>query len=132
MTHFHYPLLTDENIHPQVVTYLRDAGFDVLDVKEQGWQGMSDEDILTRAYNDGRIVISHDRDFGTLAIAAQKPITGILYVRPAEIQVEKTIRALSRFLAKDIVLQPPFIVVIQGTKVRIRTLEESIDEGKSI
>lgn len=34
-----FPWLTDENIHPEVVAYLRSRGFDVLDVKEQGWQG---------------------------------------------------------------------------------------------
>ena len=45
-----FSLLTDENIHPDVVTYLRNKGFDVLDVKEQGWHGKKDTDILATSY----------------------------------------------------------------------------------
>ncbi len=34
--------LSDENISPKVVTFLRNHGLAVFDVKEQGWQGKSD------------------------------------------------------------------------------------------
>jgi len=40
-----FSILTDENIHPEVVAYLRTKGFDVLDVKEEGWQGKKDSDL---------------------------------------------------------------------------------------
>ena len=30
-------ILADENISPKVVAFLRSAGLDVLDVKEQNW-----------------------------------------------------------------------------------------------
>ena len=39
-------ILTDENISPKVVRFLRDVGFDVLDVKEQHWYGQDDEVLL--------------------------------------------------------------------------------------
>ena len=35
-------LLTDENVHPGVLAYLRSEGFDVLDVKEEGLGGADD------------------------------------------------------------------------------------------
>ena len=73
------PLLTDENIDPEVVVYLRSEGFDVVDVLESGWAGMDDEQILDIAHDQGRAVVTHDSDFGTLAIAAGKPFTGIIY-----------------------------------------------------
>ena len=47
MMPFAFPVLTDENIHPSVITYLRQLGIDVLDVKEQKWMGMNDEHILS-------------------------------------------------------------------------------------
>jgi len=37
--------LTDENVSPKVVSYLRKKGVDVVDVKEKGWHG-------TRAFHD--------------------------------------------------------------------------------
>ena len=85
---------------------------------------MPDEEILARAHTDGRIVISHDRDFGALAVVAGKPFTGILYLRPAESQPEDTIARLNRFLNKDLPFKPPFIAVLQGTKIRVRNLED--------
>jgi predicted nuclease of predicted toxin-antitoxin system len=39
-------LLTDENIDPAVLGFLRQEGFDVVDIKEMGWQGKRDIEIL--------------------------------------------------------------------------------------
>ena len=55
--------LTDENIATSVVAALRNAGHDVIDVKEQGWQGMQDSVLVEHALKDSRIVITHDKDF---------------------------------------------------------------------
>lgn len=122
MNQFPFPVLTDENIHPGVVSFLREVGVDVLDIKEQNWVGMPDEDILSHAYKQGRVVITHDSDFGRLAVLAGKPLVGILYLRPAEIQVARTIEKLSRLFASNVHCHPPFIIVVQGKKVRIRNL----------
>jgi len=35
-------ILTDENISPKVVSFLRQDGFDVLDTKEQQWYGKNE------------------------------------------------------------------------------------------
>lgn len=60
--------LADENISPKVVTFFRNAGLDVLDVKEQNWFGQDDEVLLDIAYQDQRFLLTHDSDFGTLAL----------------------------------------------------------------
>ncbi len=61
--------LTDENISPKVVFFLRNYGLDVLDAKEQGWQGKSDDELLEIAYQEKCCVLTHDADFGALAIS---------------------------------------------------------------
>jgi predicted nuclease of predicted toxin-antitoxin system len=53
-------LLTDENVSPKVVAHLRMIGMDVLDVKEQGWQGAEDEKLLDIAYQEKRFVFTQD------------------------------------------------------------------------
>ncbi|MCR4322025.1 MAG: DUF5615 family PIN-like protein [Candidatus Brocadiaceae bacterium] len=58
--------LTDENISPKVVAYLRERGADVLDVKECGWQGKTDHEILGNALIEKRVCLTCDKDFGTL------------------------------------------------------------------
>ena len=38
-------IIADENISPRIVCWFRKNGFDILDVKEENWQGFSDEFI---------------------------------------------------------------------------------------
>ena len=44
-------LLTDENISPKVVTFLRQSGFDVIDTKEQQWFGTSEFVFANRFFS---------------------------------------------------------------------------------
>ena len=76
-------LLADENIDPQVIAYLRDAGFDVIDVFDAGLRGRTDQHLLDLAYQQQRVVLTHDSDFGTLAIHQNRPLIGIIYLRRA-------------------------------------------------
>lgn len=117
-----FPLLTDENIHPWVTAILRGLGFDVLDVKETLGQGRTDREVLEAACNDGRVVVTHDRDFGQLAVAGGEEITGILYLRPGNIDPTFVEKMLHTLLAQDLDLTPPFIIVAERSSndVRIR------------
>ena len=71
--------LSDENIHADVVAFLRSEGCDVFDVKEEGLDGSDDLILIRLSVAEARVVVTHDSDFGTLAIAAQEPIFGIVY-----------------------------------------------------
>jgi len=53
-----FPLLTDENIVPEIIAFLRGEGFDVVDVVENGWQGEDDGDILAKALAEGSIKLA--------------------------------------------------------------------------
>ena len=46
--------LTDENISPKVISFLRLQGSDVLDTKEQKWFGVDDEELIKHAYTQER------------------------------------------------------------------------------
>jgi predicted nuclease of predicted toxin-antitoxin system len=113
--------LTDENIQLDVVAHLRARGLDVLDVRERGWQGRSDEELLEEAHRQGRVVLTHDGDFGTLALLGRRPVVGIVRLRPGHIHSQVTIDALERLLALDLDPSPPFLVVVQGGLVRLHT-----------
>jgi predicted nuclease of predicted toxin-antitoxin system len=89
-----FPILADENLHRDVVAYLRGGGCDVLDVRESGLIGAEDSELLQTAYAQGRVVITHDADFGALAIAALKPIVGVVFLRPGHMDPLFTIGTL--------------------------------------
>ncbi|MCA9414024.1 MAG: DUF5615 family PIN-like protein [Candidatus Omnitrophica bacterium] len=116
--------LADENIDPAVVEYMRRKGLSVQSIQEAVMRGASDLKILEKGLNEQRIVLTHDRDFGTMAIAAKKPYFGIVFIRPGHISVEKTIETLDEILALDLEPIPPFILVAErkssGVQIRLR------------
>lgn len=115
-------ILTDENISPKVVAFLRQVGFDIRDVKEEQWFGTADEALLNLAYQEDRFVLTHDADFGALAVHQGKPCYGILYLRLKTIHPANIIRVWSELMQKELEIVPRSIWVIEETRVRIRYL----------
>ena len=117
-----FGLLTDENIHADVVRFLRSMGFDVLDVREENPHGTSDTNLLRWAVSEDRIVLTHDSDFGTLVMLAGEPIVGIVFLRPGHIEPEFTTDSIDALLREELDLTPPFILIAQrkGSRVTVR------------
>jgi predicted nuclease of predicted toxin-antitoxin system len=55
-------LLLDEHLSRSIARILRDAGYDVLSVVEDH-RGTTDVDLLALAREEGRVLITRDRDF---------------------------------------------------------------------
>jgi len=68
-----FPLLADENIHPDVISGLRQAGYDIASLPGDKI-GSSDQEILTLAYQAGQVILTHDSDFGWLVVAQSQPV----------------------------------------------------------
>ncbi len=121
-----YGLLADENVHPEVVGYLRSRGSDVLAVCESGLIGSEDQFLLQFALAENRVLITHDADFGALAVARLEPVVGIVYLRPGHIDPRFTIETLRALFDRNLDLTPPFILVAKRTAqtvtVRVRNL----------
>ncbi len=119
-----FPLLTDQNIHADVAKFLRDNGFDVVEVQQAGLVGADDAAILAWAVSQGRVVVSHDADFGMLAIQAGVDHLGIVFLRPGHISPAVTIESVHKLLALDVDVIPPFLVTVKRTgdsiTVRVR------------
>jgi predicted nuclease of predicted toxin-antitoxin system len=72
--------LADESCAGVVIVALREAGHDVVAIAEVA-QGATDEQVLDRALNENRILITEDRDFGELVFAHRRPSTGVILLR---------------------------------------------------
>ena len=74
-------LLADESVPRLCVDRLREAGHDVQYVAET-IPSTSDPDVLQQAGLEARILITEDRDFGTLVYGLRKaPPKGVVYLR---------------------------------------------------
>lgn len=116
-----FPLLADENIHPDVIAFLRRQGKAVRTVIEEGLAGQSDLVLLRRAHADGRAMLTHDSDFGTLAFVQHERFIGIIYLRPGHIDPSFTIETLQAITAQSLDVRPPFIVVARRSGRTVRT-----------
>ena len=116
-----FPLLADENIHPDVISFLREIKIDVESIAEKGIFGISDDDVLKLAVDSGRVVLTHDSDFGGLALMGAK-FVGIIYLRPGHIRADFTIKTFETIRDNAPDVMSPFILVAErtGDTVRIR------------
>lgn len=117
-----FPLLADENIHPEVVAALRLRGRDVRTVAALQLAGCPDREILRHAFALGRVVLTHDADFGALAIFAGEPYVGIVHLRPGHIRPEVVLQALHVLDSTVSDIESPFVVLVErrGASVRVR------------
>lgn len=73
--------LANENVAGEAVFALRGKGHNVVWIRTDA-PGSKDEDILTRAVAEERILITFDKDFGELAFQASLPAKcGIILFR---------------------------------------------------
>ena len=118
----HSRILTDENVSPRVVAFLRATGYDVSDIKELGLFGLPDREVLARAHAEQRIIITHDADFGMLAINQGVPFIAIIYIRLRNLSADTVIGVLDRFVKTEIDINNGMLVVIEEDRVRVRSI----------
>ncbi len=82
----------DEHVHPAVAAGLRRLGVDVLTAQEAGLLSADDDEHLTLADREGRVIFTQDADFLRLHHAGV-PHYGIAYA-PQGTPIGRAVRAL--------------------------------------
>lgn len=120
--------LTDENIDVELLEFLREQGCDVFDIKEAQLFRLSDRAILGLAFQEQRVVISQDSDFGTLVFRDNITFWGIIYLRPGHADPFVHVQTLKTIFENDPHLNVPFLIVGENhgekVKLRIRLFED--------
>jgi predicted nuclease of predicted toxin-antitoxin system len=118
--------LADQNLHVRVVDWLRVQGFDVLSTREAGLRRAADTQLIDIARAQQRVILTHDLDFGELAVRTRLPVHGVVLIRSVSGDPHDTIVQLATLLATVESVEPPFIVTVRGTSthvvIRIRQL----------
>jgi predicted nuclease of predicted toxin-antitoxin system len=65
-------LIADENFPLISIRLLRQAGYDISSVTEDS-SGIEDTEVLARAVNEQRIILTFDRDYGELIYRFRLP-----------------------------------------------------------
>ena len=105
--------LVDECTGPSVARWLRSQSHDVYSVYEES-RGLSDDEILTKAQAEGRILITNDKDFGEKAYREGRPHCGIVLLRLQDERSNAKIVAVEKLLAGHADrLENAFVVVTE-------------------
>lgn len=117
-----YKFITDENIQGQVVEHLITSGYNIFDIKKEGLNTVSDDEILELAIEKHRIILTQDSDFGTSFFQSGFQLTGIIYLRPGHVNSQDVIKIIDTLFNQNIEIDIPFIIVgeLVKNKVKIR------------
>ncbi|MGA9291200.1 MAG: DUF5615 family PIN-like protein [Ignavibacteriaceae bacterium] len=113
--------LIDENVGFTIVKYLREQGFDVKFVTEM-FPSKDDVFVMKNAYEEKRVIITNDKDFGYLIFKSNLPAIAIILLRfddespMLKIEAIKTILNLPEEKVFD------HFIVASENKIRIRPL----------
>ena len=113
--------LADECCDAGLVEALRHDGHDVL-YAVGTMTGAADDDLLDRAYNEQRILLTEDKDFGELVYRLRKPAFGVILLRFDVTERMLKISRLQHLLDHEAQRLPGAFVVLEADKSRLRPL----------
>jgi len=113
--------LADENVHSEIVRWLRGAGLDVAYAAESAG-GEPDAVLLDRARSENRVFVTADKDFGELVVRRRLATPGVL---PLRLRVPSVRRRIDRLAAAWSAIEPRLsggLVVVGDRTIRSRAL----------
>lgn len=119
-------VVVDEDMHRSVVEPLKKLGYKVLDIRDDGLRGSTDQEIYQFAQKSNATLISGDKDFSNIARFPLGEHYGIIIIRfPSQLSTEsineEIFEALKGVSTDD--LKGNLVIVTPG-KVRIRSEAE--------
>ena len=118
--------LADEGVDKPVVDALREAGHQVWYIAEME-PGLSDEEVLTIASQIDALLVTADKDFGTLVFQMRWFTKGVILLRlaglPPKAKAERVVWVIENYGSK---MMRAF-TVITPQAVRIRPLPQHPD-----
>lgn len=115
-------LLLDSCVGGVVYNALVNRGFDVVHVSDGG-DDHGDEIILERALQQERVLITLDKDFGTLAVHQRKPHVGIVRLVGLSIEEQAVVLLYVLDMFKGDLAERS-LVTVDRSRVRIRKAHE--------
>lgn len=113
--------LADESVDLPIVKSLRDQGFDVTYITELS-PGIPDEEVIAIARDQSRVLITGDKDFGTLTFRNKMISEGVVLYRLSGMSNAEKADHISKVITDQINSLVDSFTVIGKELTRIRKL----------
>jgi predicted nuclease of predicted toxin-antitoxin system len=116
-------LLLDQGLPLSAATLLRNEGINTIHVAEIGLSAAEDTDIIQRAREEERVVITLDADFHTLLAINEKNSPSVIRIRIERLRSQMLTELILRVISEcDEELQQGAAVTVEPSRIRIRRL----------
>ena len=116
-----FKFLADEGFSFLITSVLMEKGYNVKWIGDFA-AGVSDRVVYTIAQDDGRIILTEDKDFGELAIRYKLKAVGVILLRISSTEKKLRQKRVFELLEKYPEKLAGYLVVIDSEKFRFRRL----------
>lgn len=113
-------LKVDENLPAFLGKPLTDAGHDVDTTADENLQGASDQEVIARTTQDGRLLLTLDRGFGDVRANVPGSHGGVIVIRLATQDLETIDTALRDLAGRDLDAFAGAVVIYRSGELRVR------------
>jgi predicted nuclease of predicted toxin-antitoxin system len=115
--------LADMGISPRSTAFLRSQGHDAIHLHDASLDRLSDASILSKALDEGRVVLTHDLDFSDLVAASRARLPSVVTFRLRNMSADHVNRYLQLILAdyQERLIAGAVISITEG-QIRVRSL----------
>ena len=115
--------LADMGISPKTVEFLQHLGHQAVHLQQQGLHKLKDPQILEKARNEERILLTHDLDFGDLLAASGAGLPSVVIFRLRNMRPEHVNRYLIKIISQHPkALEDGSIITVTEARIRMRDL----------
>jgi predicted nuclease of predicted toxin-antitoxin system len=116
-------LLLDQGLPLSAATLLRDVGIDTVHVGEIGLSAAEDAEIIQRAREERRVVVTLDADFHTLLALEEAIAPSVIRIRIERLRAQALTELLLRVISEcEEELQQGAALTVEPSRIRIRRL----------
>lgn len=115
--------LADMGVSPLTVKVLSQQGYDAIHLSEEGLFYLSDSLIMSKAKDEGRIILTFDLDFGELLAFSGDSLPSVIIFRLEKANPDYVLSKLNPVLQEcQNILENGVIITIKDSNYRIRYL----------
>jgi predicted nuclease of predicted toxin-antitoxin system len=116
-------ILMDQGLPPRAGNILRERGWDAVHTRDVGLRQAPDEEILARAYAEGRVVVTLDRDFPQLLALSGASLPSIVLIRQERLRAPALAELLMSVWGEhEDALDKGIIISVAARAIRLRPL----------
>lgn len=115
--------LVDMGISPRTVAFLSSQGHDATHLLDANLERLADPDIIDKARLEGRVLLTHDLDFGELLAASGAGLPSVIIFRLQNMRPEQVNRYMLAAIEEyEDALTAGAVLSVSEGRVRLRYL----------